>query len=69
MQMDNLIYKEGCNHSPRSKKVSMLKLRINATKIKMLNMESNFQRAFFEDIKVLLRFWKLKRRSFIRNNS
>jgi len=68
-RMDNLIYTEGCNHSPRSKKVSTLKLQMNITKIKMLNMESNFQRVLFEDIKVLLRMWKLKRRLFIRNNN
>lgn len=67
-RMDHLIYKDGCNHSPRSRQVSTMKLRWNKTRIIMLLLETNFKRAIFEDIKVLLRMWKLKRREFIHNN-
>ena len=68
-RMDNLIYKEGCNHIRRSSKLSTLKLRWNVTRIKMLLMETNFKRVVFEDMKVLFRMWKLKRKEFIQNNN
>ena len=67
-RMDNLIYKEGCNHSRRSSKLSTLKLRWNVARIKMLLMETNIKRAIFEDMKVLFRMWKLNRKEFIHNN-
>lgn len=67
-RMDNLIYKDSCNHSPRSRQVSTMKLGWNKIVLKMLLLETIFKRAFFEDIKVLLRMWRLKRIDFIGNN-
>lgn len=67
-RMDNLIFVEGCNHDSRQNKLSLFKLRLNITKIKWLYFQSEFERTIFEVMKVLLRFWRLKRKEFIKNN-
>lgn len=67
-RMDNLIYVEGYNHVKRSEKLSLLKLRINIAKLKWMKFESDINRTLFEDIKVLLRMWRLKKIDYLRNN-
>ncbi len=67
-QMDNLIYTEGCNHVQRNDKVPMIKICMNIIRLKLLIIESNIERTIFEDLKVLFRMGKLKKKAFIHDN-
>lgn len=67
-RMDELIYSGDCNHTQRSTRFSKLTLFKNIVRMKWLKFESDFERTVFEDMKVLFRMWKLKKKDFIRNN-
>lgn len=64
-RMDKLIYSSNRSHVKRSSKVSSSKLCINIIRLKLLSIESKVKLTLFEDLKVLFRMWRLKKREFL----